>query len=244
MTLWDELKEHTQARIGLHRTGHSVSTEEQLAFQAAHALARDAVHEVWNVDAFEKRLEELGEKPLIAHSGIDDRETYLKFPNLGRVLDDSSRSRFVKYKASHPIDIVFIFTDGLSPRALNSHAISFWKAFKPVLNKAFRYAMVLVPFGRVALSDDIGEALGAKMSVMFVGERPGLSSADSLGIYLTYAPKVENTDSQRNCISNIHPPEGLSYATGVEKLSYLISECMSRKLSGVDIKEESDHLLG
>lgn len=241
MNLWLDLKKHTQARIGLNRSGHSVSTDELLDFQLAHALARDAVHEMWNLDHIEKKLKAIGEKPLTALSGVTAREPYLKFPNLGRILNKESEGLLKKYGQKNETDAVFIVTDGLSPRAINSHLLPFWKTFKPHLKERLpklKMTIVLVPFGRVALSDAIGKALKAKMSVMLVGERPGLSSSDSLAIYLTYAPKLGNSDANRNCISNVHPPEGLDYLPAAEKLLFLMNESLRLKLSGVCLKEE------
>lgn len=246
MNLWDQLKEHTQARIGLNRTGHSVSTHDLLEFQLAHAFARDTVHETWDVARFEKKIKALGEKPLLVKTAVEVRELYLKFPNLGRTLNKDSREKLIKHRLKNPVDIAFIITDGLSPRAIDRHALPFWKTLKPLFKTTLgnlKMALVVAPFGRVALSDDIGKALGAKMSVMLVGERPGLSSVDSLGIYLTYAPKPGNTDANRNCISNVHPPEGMAYASAAEKLLYLMGESLRLKLSGVSLKEEEGRLI-
>lgn len=145
------------------------------------------------------------------------------------------------------MDIAFIATDGLSPKGIDNHLIPFWETFKPLLKKNLgdlKVALVLVPFGRVAISDEIGSALKARESVIFVGERPGLSSFDSLGIYMTYNPKHGNTDANRNCISNIHPPEGLSYESAAEKLIDLLKESFRLKLSGVNLKEVNRKMLG
>lgn len=246
MEFWEQFKNHTQARIGLARTGHSISTPELLDFQLAHALARDAVQEKWNVERFLKKLKSLGEKPLSVETAVHAREIYLKFPNLGRKLDKRSHQKLAKSKHRQQADIVFIITDGLSPQAVDTHFIPFWKTFKPLLKQElpdYKTAVVIAPFGRVALSDDIGKALKAKLCVMFVGERPGLTSVNSLGIYLTYGPKHGNLDANRNCISNIHPPEGLSYGLAAEKLLYFMRQCLALKLSGVDIKEEIQYFL-
>lgn len=240
MSLWEQLKEHTQARIGLHRVGHAISTKELLEFKLAQALAHDAVQETWDLDRFEKVLEKIGEKPLIVYSEVSSRDQYLKYPNLGRLLDEASRTRLFHYAKTHPVDIAFIATDGLSPKGIDNHMIPFWKVFLPLLKKHLgdlKVTLVLVPFGRVAISDEIGSALKARESVIFVGERPGLSSFDSLGIYVTYNPKHGNTDANRNCISNIHPPEGLSYELAAEKLINLLKESFRLKLSGVNLKE-------
>lgn len=245
MDILEQFKMHTQARIGLTRTGHSVSTQDLLRFQIAHALARDAVQETWDVERIEKKLKALGEKPLRVESGVSIREQYLKFPTLGRVLSKASHEKLARYSKRHHVDIVFIITDGLSARAIDTHLVPFWKILKPLLASEFgklKICIVLAPYARVAISDDIGKVLGAKLSVIIVGERPGLSSVDSLGIYLTYAPKPGNSDANRNCISNVHPPEGLAYAIAAEKLLFLMTESLRLKLSGVSLKEETTHL--
>lgn len=245
MNFWEQLKEHTQARIGLQRSGHSLSTKDLLDFQIAHALARNAVQEIWDVDLFGKKFKKLGAKPLLVETAVSIREQYLKFPTLGRILTTNSREKLIKYGKRHKVDIVVIMTDGLSVPAINAHALPFWKALKPLLHSTLgelKIAVVLAPYGRVALSDAVGKALGAKISVILVGERPGLSSVNSLGIYLTYHPKTANSDANRNCISNVHPPEGLSYEIAAEKLMFLISESLRLKLSGVHLKETSGHV--
>lgn len=245
MDLWKELKSSTQARIGLSRIGHSLSTQDLLNFQTAHAFAHSAVNEIWDVEQFSDKLKKLGEKFIQVETAVSIREQYLKFPSLGRVLTVKSREKLANYKKKHRTDIAVIITDGLSVPAINTHAIPFWKILRPLLNQMLselKVTIVLAPYGRVALSDDIGKALGAKMSVIFVGERPGLSSVNSLGIYLTYHPKKGNSDANRNCISNVHPPEGLSYELAAGKLMFLITESLRLKLSGVLLKEANCHL--
>ena len=246
MDLWEKLKEHTQARIGLHRTGHSLSTPELLMFQLAHAEAMDAVNEVWDISRMAKMLKTIDEKPIKVHTAVSARELYLKYPNLGKILQEKDRLKLEKIKSYRHTDIAIIVSDGLSPRAVDHHFIPFWKIFKPLLKKRFKnlkITLLIAPFGRVALSDPIGEYLGANLSLIFIGERPGLSNVDSLGVYLTYNPKIGNSDEGRNCISNIHPPEGLSYPIAGEKLLYLITEALKQKISGVTLKDESSSLL-
>jgi ethanolamine ammonia-lyase small subunit len=246
--MWEHLRELTQARVGLERIGHSIATRDVLDFQVSHALARDSVKAVWDVAAFESKLKKAKEKPILVKTKVSIREQYLKFPSLGRRLCDKNREKLLKWGKRHPVDIVFIVSDGLSVRAVDTHFIPFWKVFKPLMLEAFRdekTALVVAPFGRVALSDDIGETLGAKASVILIGERPGLSSVDSLGIYLTYHPQKKHTDADRNCISNIHPPEGLSYLQAAKKLLFLLNESFRLGFSGVHLKEETllaDHL--
>lgn len=245
MDLWKQFKEFTQARIGLRRVGHSLSTKDLLDFQIAHALAHSAVNEIWDVARFEQKLKKIGEKPIRVETAVNIREQYLKFPTLGRVLSHHSYNQLKKYGKRHRTDVVFIITDGLSVPAIDAHGIPFWRALQPLLHSILgelNITVVLAPYGRVALSDDIGRVLGAKISVIFVGERPGLSSVSSLGIYLTYHPKKGNCDANRNCISNVHPPEGLSYELAAEKLIFLITESLRLKLSGIHLKEVSCHL--
>lgn len=245
MDPWKQLKGFTQARIGLHRVGHSLSTKDLLDFQTAHALAHSAVNKIWDIDCFEKKIKKLNKNTIRVETAVSIKEQYLKFPTLGRVLTPNSREKLVKYSKQHHTDIVFIMTDGLSVPAIDAHAIPLWRALQPLLHSMLgelKITLVLAPYGRVALSDDVGHALGAKMSVIFVGERPGLSSIDSLGIYLTYHPKKGNCDANRNCISNVHPPDGLSYENAAEKLMFLITESLRLKLSGVNLKETNCRL--
>lgn len=246
MDLWSPLKAHTPARIGLHRSGHSISTFDLLQFKEAQSVARDSVLEEWNVSRFLNKLKKLGEKPLQVATKVTNRLEYLQYPNRGKKLASSSFHKLEKVKQKNPINVAIIFTDGLSVKAIDKHGIPFWRTLKPLLEqklKNIHFKLIVAPFGRVALSDDIGMALGAQMSVILVGERPGLSSFESLGIYLTYNPKPGNTDSQRNCISNIHPPEGLTYSSAADKLLFLMEESFRLKLSGLVIKEKNVDLL-
>jgi len=241
---WLALRRFTRARIALGRAGHAVPTRELLDFQLAHAEARDAVHFSWDVDAFAGQVRELGEKALILATPVSSRDEYLRRPDLGRILTEESRHR-LKGETACAADLALIITNGLSSTAVTRHGIGLLKA---IVNgyraRQLRIAPIaLVANGRVALLDDIGSALAARVAVIIVGERPGLSAADSLGIYLTYAPQPGNTDAQRNCISNIRPPEGLSYAAAAEKLFYLTDEALRRGISGVALKDESTGLL-
>jgi ethanolamine ammonia-lyase small subunit len=236
---WIALRRFTQARIALGRAGHAVPTQALLDFQLAHAQARDAVHFPWNTDAFAGQVRELGEEVLILDTPVTNRSEYLRRPDLGRVLDEESRTWLRNLQASET-DVALIVTNGLSSTAIERHGIGLLKTIVESLkSRKIRIAPVsLVANGRVALSDDIGSALAAKVAVIVVGERPGLSTADSLGIYLTYAPQMGNTDAGRNCISNIRPPEGLSYAAAAAKLVYLIEEAIRRGYSGVELKDQ------
>lgn len=241
---WVALRRFTRARIALGRTGHAVPTGVMLDFQLAHAEARDAVHIPWDVAAFAGQLRELGEEALILDTPVTGRGEYLRRPDLGRVLTEESRTR-LRCVADGEADVALIVTNGLSSTAVERHGIPLLQAIvSGYQTRGFRIAPIaLVANGRVALLDDVGSALAARVAVIIVGERPGLSAADSLGIYLTFAPKPENTDAERNCISNIRPPDGLSYEAAVEKLLYLTGEALRRGISGVALKDETMGLL-
>ena len=241
---WVALRRFTQARIALGRAGHAVPTQVLLDFQLAHAEARDAVHFSWNIDAFAELVRGIGEDVLILDTPIGNRDEYLRRPDLGRVLTEVSRTRLRNSNADEA-DVALIITNGLSSTAVERHGIPLLQAitnsYRP---RRIRIAPVtLVANGRVALSDDIGSVIAARVAVIIVGERPGLSAADSLGIYLTYAPQPGNTDAERNCISNIRPPEGLSYEAAAAKLLYLTEEAIKRGISGVALKDEMAGLL-
>jgi ethanolamine ammonia-lyase small subunit len=229
---WAALRATTRARIGLARVGDAMATKDVLEFQLAHAKARDAVHTRLDTDAIAAQLP----GPVIkVHSAADSREVYLRRPDLGRQLHREC------FDALEPgdYDAVFVIADGLSATAVAANAV-------PMLNAAlsrlqnFKIAPIIIATqARVAIGDDIGERLNAKLSVILIGERPGLSVAESLGIYLTYAPKRGTRDSARNCISNIHTKGGLTYATAADTLTWLMRESLRRKLTGVDLKEEA-----
>ena len=241
---WIALRRFTQARIALGRAGHAVPTQALLDFQLAHAQARDAVQLPWNIDAFAGQLRDIGEETLILQTPVSNRSEYLRRPDFGRVLTEESRIRLRNLKASG-VDVALIVSNGLSSTAVERRGIALLQTILEGLRvRQFRIAPIcLVANGRVALLDDIGSVLDAQVAVIVIGERPGLSAADSLGIYLSYAPKNGNTDAERNCISNIHPPEGLSYESATRKLLYLIEESIRRGFSGVALKDEMDGLL-
>ncbi len=241
---WIALRRFTQARIALGRAGHAIPTQALLDFQLAHAQARDAVQIPWDIGAFAEQVRGLDEEVLILDTPVNGRDEYLRRPDLGRVLTDASRTR-LRHFTAEGADVALIVTNGLSSTAVERHGIPLLQA----ILSAFRTRQLhlapvsLVPDGRVALSDDIGSVLAARVAVIVVGERPGLSAADSLGIYLTFAPQPGNTDAQRNCISNIRPPEGSNYETAAAKLLYLTEEAMRRGISGVSLKDETGDLL-
>jgi ethanolamine ammonia-lyase small subunit len=229
---WAKLRATTRARIGLGRTGDAMPIADVLEFQLAHAKARDAVHTRLDVAALRAQIP--GEV-LTVRSAAESREIYLRRPDLGRQLNGDCEAAL----SSGDYDAVFVIADGLSATAVMQNAV-------PMLNAAlerltdFRIApIVIATQARVAIGDDIGERLGAKLCAILIGERPGLSVAESLGIYLTYAPKRGTPDSLRNCISNIHTKGGLTYAAAGDMLAWLMREALRRKLTGVGLKESS-----
>ena len=236
--LWSSLRTYTQARIGLGRVGHSVPIREVLAFQYAHAIARDAVLRPVAFDELTAEFDKAGVPWVNVHSQARDRNEYLKRPDLGRRLDRASLERLHKQRSTTEYDTALVVADGLSSSAVNKHA---WQVIKHILEYAQRAGWRMAPIvvarqARVALSDEVGEALGARLVAILIGERPGLSSADSLGIYVTYGPKVGNLDSARNCISNIHDA-GLSEELAAYKLDFLFREALRLRLSGVRLKD-------
>ncbi len=237
---WVALRRFTQARIALGRAGHAVPTRILLDFQLAHAEARDAVRFPWGIDAFAGEVRGLGAEVLVLDTPVGSRDEYLRRPDLGRVLTEESRDRL--RNCTGAADVALIVTNGLSSTAVERHGIPLLRAMvNGYRARHIRIAPVcLVTNGRVALSDDIGSVIGARVAAIVVGERPGLSAADSLGIYLTYAPQLGNTDAERNCISNIRPPEGLGYEAAAEKLLYLTGEAMRLGISGVALKDDME----
>jgi ethanolamine ammonia-lyase small subunit len=237
---WSELRGVTQARIALGRAGGSLPTHEWLEFKAAHAAARDAVHNAFDAESLAAQLATLGVETLVVDSSAGDRTAYLQRPDLGRQLDEPSRQRLeAQAKAPSPFDLAIILSDGLSALAVHRQAPPLLAELLPRLkNDGWRLAPIVVArFGRVALEDQIGELLGAQLALMLIGERPGLGSPDSLGAYMVHGPKAGNTDAQRNCVSNIRP-EGLPIAAAAETLHYLLREARRRKLSGVQLKDQ------
>jgi ethanolamine ammonia-lyase small subunit len=238
---WNALRRFTQARIALGRAGNSLPTAPLLAFNLAHAQARDAVHHPLDADVLHAELRAQGFESLDVHSAAPDREHYLRRPDLGRRLSDESRAVLARVPAV-PSDVVFVIGDGLSAFAASKQAIPLLQAVHPKLADWRVGPVVVARQARVALGDEIGELLGAKIVVMLIGERPGLSSPDSLGIYITYAPKAGCSDAQRNCISNVRP-EGLDYPLAAHKLHYLLTQARKLGLTGVGLKDDSDELL-
>ncbi|WP_185752744.1 ethanolamine ammonia-lyase subunit EutC [Pseudomonas fluorescens] len=237
-----ELRRLTPARIALGRTGTSMPTSAQLDFQYAHAQARDAVHLPFDHAGLSSQLAERGRASLLLHSAATDRNSYLQRPDLGRKLSDESAQTLREYALANPggVDLAIVVADGLSALAVHRHTLPFLARMEDqIVSDGWSVSpVILVEQGRVAVADEIGELLGAKMVVILIGERPGLSSPDSLGLYFTYNPKVGLTDAYRNCISNVRL-EGLSYGMAAHRLLYLMREACRRQLSGVNLKDEA-----
>jgi ethanolamine ammonia-lyase small subunit len=235
---WTRMRAATSARIGLARAGSSVATRDHLAFQLAHARARDAVHEPFDPAALVERLRERGLDTVQLHSAAVDRPTYLARPDLGRRLDDASRERLAAMARGY--DLVFVLVDGLSARAVTSHAVPLLDVSLPQLRRdGWRIGPVaVVEQGRVAVGDEIGSILDAGLACVLIGERPGLTSPDSLGAYLTWQPAIGRTDAERNCLSNIRPA-GMAYAEAAHRLVYLCAQSRLRQCTGVMLKDET-----
>jgi ethanolamine ammonia-lyase small subunit len=234
---WQQLRAHTPARIALGRVGSSLPTTEVLRFGLEHARARDAVHRPLDIVALQHELEREDFRTLHVRSKAPDRQTYLVRPDLGRRLHEDSRHQLENEPGAPRLAVVV--ADGLSSIAVQQHAIPVLK----LLRKEYSADWSLIPIAvaeqaRVALGDDIGEALKAELVVVMIGERPGLTSPDSLGLYITFRPHVGCMDSERNCISNIRP-EGLPYVQAAHKLAYLMREGMRLGLTGVGLKDDS-----
>ncbi len=229
------------ARVGLGRAGNSIPTRELLDFQLAHARARDAVHFPFDAGALVQEIEAEGWPALAVKSAAHDRAEYLRRPDLGRRLDAASKSRIESLRG--PFDVVFIVADGLSAPAAHRQAVDLLRQTISRLDRsAWKIApIVVIERGRVAVSDEIGAALEASLAVMLIGERPGLSSPDSLGVYLTWSPRPGRTDAERNCISNVRP-EGLSTSAAAELLVLLLNASRTNRISGIALNSPKNAL--
>jgi len=257
---WQMLRRFTAARIALGRTGVSQPTSAQLDFQLAHARARDAVHLALDVEALRRDIEAAWPEAgtcIVLHSAAADRNVYLQRPDLGRRLDETSRAVLAgraaaatsggaeatggsNAAAARPYDVAFVVADGLSALAVAQNAAPFLGVLRArIAAESWTIAPpVIVQQGRVAVGDEVGALLGAQVVVVLIGERPGLSSPDSMGLYVTWAPRVGLTDERRNCISNVRPA-GQSYEEAAGRLYYLLAEARRRQLTGVELKDET-----
>lgn len=248
---WDKLREFTSARIALGRSGNSVPTDELLSFQLDHAQAMDAVHCSLNVDALVAQLsdsysvlEQTLEPPVVVTSRVTDRFMYLQRPDLGRQLDEASWQKLEVISTEHnaELDLAIVVADGLSSIAIQNHAV-------PVITRLISLLtgddhewnlapITVVKQGRVAVGDDVGQCFNAKAVLVLIGERPGLTSPDSMGMYLTWGAKRGSKDSDRNCISNVRP-QGLNYDDACQRAFYLLKEARRLQISGVNLKDRS-----
>lgn len=234
---WDELRAHTSARIALGRVGSSLPTREVLKFGLAHAQARDAVHRPLDFAELKQQLKAEGFRTLQVRSNAEDRQTYLLRPDYGRHLHNDCYARLL-HELPAP-ELAIVIADGLSSSAVQRHALPLLQAFRQRFDSDWANTpVVLAEQGRVAIGDGIAAALRARLVIVMIGERPGLSSPDSLGLYITYQAQPGTMDSQRNCISNVRP-EGLPYALAAHKLAYLAREALRLQLSGVALKDDS-----
>lgn len=239
---WHSLKRFTSARIALGSAGTSLPSKAHLEFLLAHALARDAVNIPLDLRKLEQVLASQGLQSICIKSLAESHRVYLQRPDKGRLLNPQSLARIehAAIEQPSPPDLALIVADGLSSKAIENHAALFIELLVPRLyEKGYSISPIcLVEHGRVAIGDPISELFSARMAVVIIGERPGLSSPDSMGIYFTYQAKSGKTDAERNCISNIHH-NGLSYQRAVEKLLFLVCEADRLKLSGIHLKDET-----
>ena len=231
-----QLRDFTMARVQLEQAGNGLATRDILDFQLAHAAARDAVHQAFEVAAFRFECESHGWSTIAVRSAAPDRPTYLRRPDLGRRLGENSGLT----GANNHIDLAIVVADGLSALAVHRHAIPLLAALLPQLDDSgwSRSPLILVEQGRVAIGDEIGHIINAQLALVLIGERPGLSSPDSLGAYITWDPHPGKTDAQRNCISNIRL-EGLSYEQAAARIFALLTHARQRRLTGVALKEDA-----
>lgn len=239
---WGTLRRFTDARIALGRAGHSQPTAPHLAFQLAHALARDAVHLPFDAHGVAAGVQALGLEAIHLHSAAADRATYLQRPDLGRRLDEASRNT-LRQRNAMPVDLAFVVGDGLSALAIHQNAAPLIAATLARLQADplpwTIGPVAVVEQARVAVGDETGAGLNARCVVVLIGERPGLSSPDSMGLYLTWAPQAGLTDANRNCISNVRPA-GLAIEAAAAKLVHLLGAARTGQISGVDLKDDHD----
>ncbi len=242
-TAWRRLTDLTPARIGLGRSGTGLPTTRVLEFAMAHAQARDAVHARFDAEALAGEITALGYEVLRVASTADSTELFLRRPDLGRRLSDADRAK-LSARDAQACDLAIVIGDGLSATAVHGHALNLLKVLLPALEqRCLKLAPLTIASGtRVALGDEVGALLKAKLVLVLIGERPGLSAPDSLGAYLTFAPKPGRNDAERNCVSNIRSA-GLSYDLAAFRLDWLINAALQRQLTGVQLKDQSETVL-
>ncbi len=242
---WRPLKKFTNARIAIGRTGNAIPLSENLSFRADHALARDAVYTALNANKLAEEFAALGMPILLLQSCANNRGEYLQRPDWGRQLNEASKNMLLQLGDKMIYDVAVIIADGLSAHAVHQHSRPVLKELLDLCNND-NYSIAplcIVQQGRVAISDEIGFLLKAKISIILIGERPGLSSPHSMGVYLTYQPAIGNTDERRNCISNIHP-QGLNYLNAAKQAFALMQKAMALKVSGVGLRGGDDWVIG
>ena len=236
---WTDLRKFTAARIALGRAGGSLPTDALLDFRLSHAKARDAVHAPFDPDSLAAELRPLHENVLVVNSCAKNRTDYLLRPDQGRTLDETSRAALTSCRQPDGHDLIIIVSDGLSSHAVHRQVPELLKHLLPRFDESWRLGpIVVVRHGRVAIQDEIGHLLDARISLMLLGERPGLGSPDSLGAYFTHRPRPGLTDADRNCVSNIRP-EGLPPDAAAFRLHHLLTASRQNAISGVGLKDES-----
>ena len=242
---WVALRSLTTARIALGRAGGSQRTQTVLDFRRAHARARDAVYARFDLDALETQFRHYQLPAQRLATVVADRPTYLMRPDLGRRLHPASRDILKQRSAEWgQRDLAILVSDGHSAQAAERHAVETIACLREPLRAVgwTIYPILLIPYGRVKLQDEIGVLLHARHTLMFLGERPGLSSPDSLGAYFTYFPTLASTDADRNCVSNIRS-DGLPPAAAAQKLAHLLQESARLGISGVTLKDQQALML-
>ncbi|GLB51180.1 ethanolamine ammonia-lyase light chain [Neptunitalea chrysea] len=235
----EHLSNYTFARVNLPKSGFAINMSEVLAFRADHASARDAIFTAFDIEKIKGELSPLTLDFIEVSSQAEDKAAYLKRPDLGRMLNEKSNELLEESVNSKEKDIVIVISNGLSATAVNENTASVLNHLIPKIKES---NLTLAPIifatnGRVALADEIGEKLNAKLSIILVGERPGLSSPNSMSIYFTYAPEKGLTDESRNCISNIRD-KGLPPISAAEKLFYLVNTALTKRISGIHLKDD------
>jgi ethanolamine ammonia-lyase small subunit len=238
---WTKLKQFTPARVALGQAGNSLPTRELLDFGMAHAKARDAVHASFHLEQLTSEMRQLGFDPIVLNSAAWDRAEYLRRPDLGRRLDGQSRKQLQDLKIEKNLDLVFVVADGLSALASERYAAKLLLELQQRMSGWRIGPLIIATQARVAIGDEIGALLGARIVAVLIGERPGLSAPDSLGVYITYNPSIGRSDAERNCISNIRTG-GLTDKVAAHRLFQLLQSALRLQLSGVALKDESDEM--